>query len=106
MKGDQIEFSNIEGTFDRYRFSIESDFDQELHISLFSYSPLHYPYMCSDKILEKESQLYFVTDRNSEYIMASPGGGHLTHLSLGRGERIEVQVLSMYHQFDPLPHNW
>lgn len=38
MASDTIEFSNMKGSFDRYRFSLESDIDQELHISLYSYS--------------------------------------------------------------------
>ena len=91
--------------YNTYKFSLTSDVDQDVFISVYTYGDLQYVSTCYETFLESE---VFVTSsaHNSELKLVNPGPAHLSMIQIQAGETVEVEVYTLFGEGDLLPHDW
>ena len=98
-------FYNYDEEYNTYKFSISTEVDQVIYISLFTYSSLQYISTCYETFYN--SEVFIFSEQLDEIWQANPGAATLTGVELKKSDSpIEVEVYTLFSEDDLLPHDW
>ena len=93
--GDSTEYNT-------YEFELTSDVDQDIWVSLYTYSDLQYVATCYETFYN--SEVYVTSDQHSDIYIANPGAAHMDKIRIQaasdsrrrRRESVKVQVYTSF----------